>query len=215
MRILICLLMCSVCFSQESNKGWALYKNENGIAIYSRQTDSSEIKELKLTLSLKTSLNSIVALLNDWDSYPQWNYRCGESKTLKVLSETELIHYQSVKTPWPAHDQDFVINIKQTQDEKSKTVVIKSTNHANYIPPFPNRMRISKFYAKWTLIPLKDGTVQLTYEFLVKPEGAVPVWLMNMAIAYGPYETMLNFKEWIKKEKYQKAKSKLIKELSD
>jgi START domain-containing protein len=210
-----CLLLTVYGFSQNKRNDWRLYKNENGIAIYERISASSQYREIKSVLTLKTSLNSIVALINDWETYPQWNYKCGESKTLKKISETELIHYQTTIVPWPAQDQDLVINIKLSQDEKTRTVTIKSTNNPNYIPPIKDRTRVEEFYGIWTLTPLTDGTVQVTYQFRVKPGGYIPVWLVNMAALYGPYETMYNFKQWIVKDKYQKAKSTFIKELTD
>ncbi|HXU28176.1 MAG TPA: START domain-containing protein [Bacteroidia bacterium] len=211
--LLFCLLISSLGFSQ-SQANWQLYKCENGISIYSRKANNSNIKQLKSVVNLKTSLNSIVALLNDWDSYPEWNYRCGESKTLKVIDATELIHYQTVATPWPINHQDFIINVKLSQHPQTKTIIITSTNNPNYIPPYPNRTRIKELQAKWTLTPLKDGTVQAEYEFFVNPGGLIPAWLLNAAVAYGPYETMLNFKTWVQKPKYQQAQNSLVKELN-
>ena len=218
MRYTLCLLFYFVLFpytySQNTTDDWHLFKSENGVSLYSRKETKTGIKELRSVMTIKTSLAGIIALLYDWDSYPKWNYRCEESKTLKIISETELIHYQSVNAPWPVQDQDFIINVKISQDEKTKVVTIKSTNNANYIPPFPNRTRIRELDAKWTLTPLKDGTVQLVYDFYVNPGSYVPVWLLNTAITSGPYETMLSLKEWLAKGKYQKAKNSFIKELS-
>jgi len=210
---LFCFLISFVCLAQYQTD-WQLYKAENGISIYSRKANSTNIKQLKSVVTLKTSLNSIVALLNDWDSYPEWNYKCGESRTLKIINETELIHYQTVVTPWPIDHEDFIINVKLMQDPQTKTVTITSTSNPNYIPPYPKRTRIKELEAKWTLTPLKDGTVQATYEFFVNPGGLTPAWLLNTAVAYGPYQTMLNFLQWIQKPKYQQAKSPLIKELN-
>ena len=215
LRVLICVLICSVCFSQKKKDDWELYKSENGINIYSHIAAGSEYKEIKSVITIKTSLNSAVALIFDWDAYPQWNYRCGESKTLKKISETEVIHYQTTQTPWPALNQDFILDIKLTQDEKTKVITIKSTNIPTYIPVYENRARLAEFSALWTLIPFKDGTVQLIYQFKVKPGGYVPVWLVNIAVQSGPYETMVKFKEWLMKDKYQKAKKTIIKELTD
>ncbi len=164
MRTTLCLLFISlVSYSQSDSNGWYLYKRENGISLFSRKVAKSGIKELRSVVTIKTSLNSIVALLYDWDSYPKWNYRCEESKTLKIISETELIHYQSIEAPWPVEDQDFVITIKISQDEKTKVVTIKSDNNANYIPPFPNRKRIMEFEAKWTLLYTKGYSLKTTY----------------------------------------------------
>ena len=221
MRLLVYIMLLATCyllpvvgFPQSKKDDWILYKSENGISVYSRKTANSDYKEIKSVFSAKTSLSSIIALIYDWDSYPEWNYRCGESKTLKKINETELIHYQTTKTPWPAQDQDFIIDVKLTQDEKTKVITITSTNMPNYIPPYKDRARLAELKGLWTIIPSKDGTVQLTYKFMVKPGGYVPVWLVNMAVLSGPYETMAAFKEWLKKDKYQKAKSTLIKELN-
>jgi hypothetical protein len=215
MKLLFCLLISLVSFSQNSKSDWNLKKDENGIAVYSRKTNSSDFKELKSIAYVKTSLNSIVSLLSDWENYTQWVYKCGESKTLKKISSTELIHYQTVVAPWPAENRDFVVNVTFTQDEKTKVVTIKSVCNANYIPHVAHHVRITEFNACWTLIPLKDGTIQVNYQLLVNPGGYVPAWLVNMAAVDGPYETMVHFKEWIIKEKYQKAKNSFIKELNE
>jgi hypothetical protein len=212
-NLIFCLLISVACFSQ-NNGSWQLYKTQNGISIYSRKANNTNIKQLKTVVTLKTSLNSLVALINDWDSYPQWNYRCGQSKTLKTISPTELIHYQTVVTPWPVDHQDFIINVKLSQDDKTKTVTITSTNNPNYIPPYPKITRIKELQAKWTLTPLNNGNVQAEYEFFVNPGTLVPAWLLNAAVTYGPYETMLNFTQWVQKPKYQQAKHPLINELN-
>ena len=215
MRLLLCLLIPFYCFSQDTKNSWHLKKNEHGIVIYTRNVPGSAFKELKSVAYQKTSLNSIVALINDWESYPQWVYKCGKSSTLKKISDTELIHYQTVVAPWPVENRDFVATVKSAQDEKTRIVTIKSICYANYIPPVTHHVRITEFNACWTLIPLKDGTVQIIYQLLVDPGGFLPAWLVNMAVVDGPFDTMLHFEDQIVKEKYQKAKLPFIKELSD
>jgi hypothetical protein len=210
-----CLLIQEVCFSQKNKDDWHIKKRHKGIEVYSRKTANSEFRELKSVMYLKTSLNSVVALVNDRASYPEWVYKCGEAKTLRKISESELIHYQTVTAPWPAEDRDFIVTVKLAQDEKTKVVTMISTCNADYTPPVANYVRIRVFSASWTFIPLKDGNIQLVYQLLVHPGGLVPAWLVNMAAIDGPYETMFNMKEWVFKEKYQKAKNPIIKEVND
>ena len=208
----ICLFFVTIGHSQKPSNDWQLFKNEKGISVFTKKSPNSAICELKTVLTLKTSLSSIVALIYDWESYPSWIYKCGESKTLKVLNEHEVIHYQSVKIPWPANDEDFIIHVKISQDEKTKTVKIHSLNDPDYIPKVENRNRIRELTATWTIIPMGDGIIELSYEFLVNPGGPFPSWLINLAATYGPVETMENLKNWIQKDKYQHAKNNLIKE---
>lgn len=143
---------------------WELKKFENGIAVYTRNTSNSNFKELKSVTTVKTSLQSLVALLNDWDAYTEWVFRCGKSSTIKKLNDKELIHYQTVTAPWPVENRDFVVHVKLSQNEKTKTITITSECVADYIPNEKDHVRIQEFKASWTLIPLKDGSVEVIYQ---------------------------------------------------
>ncbi|MCW3070884.1 MAG: lipid-binding domain protein [Bacteroidetes bacterium] len=209
---LFLLLSVFFCGFSQSGNSWHLKKFENGISVYTRNAQNSAFKELKSVCVLKTSLGSIVALLNDWDTYPQWVYKCGKSTTLKKISGAELIHYQTVVAPWPVDSRDFVVNVRLSQDPVSRIVKIVSSCRPDYIPKVPGYVRITEFSASWTLVPQKDGNVEVTYQLLVNPGGYVPAWLVNLAVVEGPYETTLHFMEWVMKEKYQKAIVPLIKD---
>ena len=214
--LLICILFLSVsCFAQHKVTDWDLKKNESDILIYTRRTENSAFKELKSVITIKTSLSSIIALLSDFDSYTQWVYKCGESSTLKKINDTTCTHYQTVVAPWPVSNRDFVVTVKQTQDAKTKIICITSTGNPTYIPVKDGFVRITLFNAKWTLTPIKDGMVEIDYQLLVDPGGALPAWLVNLAVVDGPFETMVGFKKMIIKDKYQKAKITYIKELAN
>lgn len=214
------LLICFTFFAllgfipkhSEKSDEWKLKKYEHGIAVYSRNDENSAFKELKTVTQIKTSLTSIIALLNDWESYPQWVYRCGKSSTLKKISETELIHYQTVKGIWPAESRDFVVKIKISQDPHTKVVKQTATCMADFYPKQKDHIRITEFKASWTLTPLRNGLVNVEYQLLVNPGGSVPAWLVNLAAIDGPYETLHNLKLWVFKEKYQKAELNFIEE---
>ena len=201
-------------YSQKSPSDWHLKKYSNGIAVYTRNASTSAYKELKSEVKIKTSLSSVVALILDYESYPQWVYRCGNSATLKKISETECIHYQTVIAPWPVDSRDFVVNVKLQQDAKTKIVIITSTCKSDFIPKIPTFVRITEFKATWTLIPLEDGTVEVVYQLLVNPGGYVPAWMVNLAVVDGPYTTTLNLKDWVLKPKYQQTKFSFVRELN-
>jgi hypothetical protein len=58
-KLALLVLMPSLLFSQKNKNNWHLYKNENGIYVYTRYGDNSNYKEIKVEFSAKTSLNSI------------------------------------------------------------------------------------------------------------------------------------------------------------
>lgn len=184
---------------------WELKKFENGISIYTRIAENSEYKELRAVFQIKTSLSSIIALLNDVESYPEWVYRCGKSKILKKDSEEQLIRYQTIVAPWPVDNRDVAVIVNSYQDEKTKIVYQKVNAVPDYILKVKGHVRIREFRAVWTLKPLKNGIIEVEYELLVNPAGAIPAWIVNMALVDGPYETSLKMKERLLHEKYQKA----------
>ena len=64
---------------------WTLKKYGDGVAVYNRELDTTDFKELKAVTQLKTSLSSIIALLEDRETYSQWVYKCGKSFMIKTL----------------------------------------------------------------------------------------------------------------------------------
>lgn len=195
---------------QKKEEPWRLRKFENGISVYSREAEGSNFLELKCVFSIKTSLSSIVALLDDFESYPEWVYRCEKSSTLKKTSDQDLIHYQSVAPPWPVDKRDLIVQVKLTQDPITKVVQQRSICIPDYVPRVPGHVRVVNLRALWTLTPLKDGFVNVEYLLMLDPAGSIPAWVVNLGVVDGPYQTELNMKEWLFKEKYQSAKSSFI-----
>jgi hypothetical protein len=190
---------------QQDASGWYLKKTENGISVYLRDLPDSRLKELKSVVKLKTSLSSIVALLSDFGAYPEWVYRCEKSSTLKKISDTEVIHYQTVTAPWPVDNRDFVVDVKWSQDERTGVVSQSASSLPRFIPLMAGHVRITEFKASWTLSPLPGGWVNVEYQLRVDPGGNVPAWLVNLAVVEGPYETTLHMKDLVSKKKYQDA----------
>ncbi|MFL5765351.1 MAG: START domain-containing protein [Bacteroidia bacterium] len=197
---------------QPQDTAWQLKKFEQGISVYTRNTESSKYKELKAVYQVKTSLSSIIALLNDVPTYPEWVFRCGSSKVLQHISDQDLIRYQTVVAPWPVDNRDMVVEAKTSQDEKTGIVYQRVSGRPDFIKEAPNHVRIREFRGLWTLTPKPGGMVEVQYELLVNPAGNIPAWIVNMAVVDGPFETSVNMKEWLKKEKYQKASFPFIKE---
>lgn len=206
-KILSVFLLTTLFYGFSSVKiadNWELKKVENGITIYTRATETSDYKELKAVFQIKSSMSSIIAILNDVEAYPEWVFRCETSKVLKKNSDQHLVRYQTVVAPWPVDNRDVVVEVKTYQDAKTKIVYQKVNALPDYAPQLKNHVRIREFRATWTLKPLKNGIVEVEYELLVNPAGAIPAWIVNMALVDGPYETSLKMKERILYEKYQK-----------
>lgn len=198
-------------FSEKTpTNDWELKKFECGISIYTRTTENSKFKELKAVFQIKTSLSSVLALLNDYETFPQWVYRCEKSIALKKDSDKHLIRYQTVLAPWPVDNRDMVLDVNSYQDSNTKIVYQKVASIPDYFPQSKDHVRIREFNALWSIKPLKNGIVEVDYELLLNPGGNIPAWIVNLAIIDGPFETSVKMKEWIMKEKYQKTSYSFI-----
>lgn len=191
--------------SFQNTYNWQLKKFENDISIYTRTPENSKYKELKAVYQIKSSLSSIIALLNDFESFPKWVYRCEKSMALKKDSDNHIIRYQTVVAPWPVDNRDMILEVNSFQDKKTKIVYQKVNSIPDYIPLVKGHVRVREFRALWTLIPLKNGFVEVNYELLVNPGGNIPAWLVNLAVVDGPFDTSVKMRELLMNEKYQKT----------
>jgi hypothetical protein len=212
--VALIILNSVIGLAQTKNQSdWQFKKTENGISVYTKDLENSNLKELKAIFQVKSSLSSIVALLIDSEAFPQWAYRCGQCSTLKKISEQEFIRYQTVVAPWPVDDRDFVVKVKVSQNPITKVVFQHVTNNPGFIPKVNGKERITVFKALWILTPLKNNTVNVEYQLMVDPGGNIPTWLVNFSATDGPLKNAQIIKEIVLKEKYKNAVLPYIAEL--
>src|SRR5580765_4031483 len=102
------LFLFSRSISQSTD--WKLRKDEDGIKIYTRQTDGFSIDELRTESTVHASPSAVVAVIMDVDHYTDWIYSCTQSRILQKLSDTEQYQYQVNDLPYPVSDRDIVVH---------------------------------------------------------------------------------------------------------
>lgn len=193
---------------------FALEKDKNGVKVYTRKIEGSALKEFKGVTAIKTSLASLVALLDDTDALPQWLHNCGAAKLVQNINVAERITYTTVKAPWPVSDRDTVSYSKIVQDPKSKVVTVYLKGLADRYPLQSGKVRVPSMKGFWQFIPNKSGYVTIIYQLHSEPGGSIPDALANSTATDMPYHTLLNMHKIVKEEKYQGAKLSQIKELN-
>ena len=211
--IILTVSILQFSFHTKTDEDWKLVKNKDGITAYTRNVEGSDVKQVKVKTKLKTSLSALVAIVRDVSSHKNWIYRCTKAKKLKNISETEHYYYNESEAPWPVSNRDIITHAFIKQDKNTKIVTITSTGIPNYMGEIDGIVRIKKLKALWTFIPKDNGTVELTFHLLVDLGGGLPAWVVNMAIADGPFETVQNMIKEVQKEKFQKINLSFIEEL--
>lgn len=207
-------LVSSLDYPHVTYADWELIKDEQGIKVYTRQLPDSAIKEFKGVTHIKTSLASLVALLDDAGSCKEWMHNCIKGEVLEKISDKERYTYVVNDVPW-ATDRDIVVHSIISQDPEKKVVTIQLTGVADYKPPDADYVRVSKLKGFWRFTPDKNGVIEVVYQIHMEPGGWLPALLVDLVIVDTPFYTLLKMRDIVKKPKYKNATYKTLKELDN
>ncbi|MFK7935978.1 MAG: START domain-containing protein [Saprospiraceae bacterium] len=186
------------------NDGFVYQGEKEGIKVFFKESTDSPIKELKLTMYFDAKMSTIVAALNDIPEIPNWVYKTTESRLVKRVSDTEYYYYNLLDFPWPLSDRDMVLHSKFHQDSKTKIAKSISKGKIGYVDEREDAVRMTDVKIEWIFYPTKEGRIKLEYYLSSNPEGAIPAWIVNLAVDHGPIKSMTGFRELLKKEKYKR-----------
>jgi hypothetical protein len=206
-------MSCSGALADESKEAqWALAKDKQGIKVYTRKVEDIDFKEFKGVVTVETSLAGLVALLCDTEALPDWMANCTRVDLLEQISERETYTYTLSKAPWPVSNRDSILHNVISQDEDTGVVTITQTGKPDHIEPKKNVVRVQQIKSIWQFTPKPGAQVEVVYQALSDPSGALPAWLVNSAVVSQPYDTLLKLQKVIRQEKYQKATLAFIQE---
>ncbi len=185
--------------------GWTCVKNDGKIQVYTRKSDTLRLKIVKATTVVHARMSSLVAVLIDAENHKNWVFLNKKAEVLKKLGPFHWILYSQSDAPWPVTDRDVVSNTVMKQDSVTKAITVTARAVPEYIDKVPGHVRIPYARAQWRFIPMSKGEVRVVFTLQVDMGGAIPVWLMNMASAKGPYKTLQAFTRELQKKKYREA----------
>jgi hypothetical protein len=205
---LACLLFCG------SLNAWELTKADkaNGIEICTRHVPNSDFKAYRATMRIKTSLSSLVALVDDISACPLWIDTCTEGRLLKRMNPAETYTYTINNAPWPVKDRDAVVHNIISQNPENRCVTIHITGVPDYIPPSKGLVRVKMIEGFWKFKPMDNGFVEIVYQVHNDPGGGLPSWLVNSVVVTQPYNTLMNMKEMVSRTEYRVACYDFIRE---
>lgn len=206
----IILFFLLILISFETAFAWELAQDKNGIRVYTRSVDRSSFKEYRAVMNVNTSLSSLIALVDDISSCPDWIHTCEEGRLLKRVSPEETYTYTINKAPWPVKDRDAVVRNAFTHDPENQSVTITITGVPDYIPGEKGLVRVKMIQGYWRFTPVENNMVQVVYQVHNDPGGNLPSWLVNSVVVSQPYNTLLNMKKMVMLPKYRDEEYEFI-----
>ncbi len=202
-RFAFVLLISSILICELSGQGnWDIVKEKDDIIVYTRKSDNSKFKEVKINMTIKCKMNELVAALEDVDAHKDWVPYTIDSKMVKKDSDTEFYYYVSSDFPFPAKDRDVVIYYEREQAQDSKVVITRSEAAPEILPKEDGFVRVPVFSSTYVLTPLDNGIIDIEYLLKVSPGGKIPAWIINLGVTKGPIKTMESLVELIDSGKY-------------
>ena len=118
-------------------------------------------------------------------------YRTTEARLVETYSNKSLQYYAVVDFPWPFDDREMYIlsDYKISEDKK----YIKTNSIAIPREDLKDRedhVRIIDMELGWTLKENDEGITEVVYVLRSDPGGAIPAWMVNLALEAGPTNTI-------------------------
>lgn len=184
-------------FSVVQDDGWTFEKEEEGIKVYTRISDDSPFKELKMELSFEnTTVAEVVEVITTFSRQKEWVYSCAESATKEKKGEV-FYNYFLYDFPWPLSDRDAYLTAEVKWDGENATMYAKGIK--DYAAEKKGVVRLDEVYNEWAFTQATPDRVDLKYYSKSNPGGSLPAWLINLAIDKGPSESMKGLRNAITK----------------
>ena len=207
MKISLTILMAFI-LNAEANidiptGNWVLEKDKDNIKVWTKETETSNIKSFKAVTIISASVAQMAAVLNDVEAYPKWMADLESTEILNEISENECYYYFEVDAPWPVSNRDNVVHFELTYNNDNSGFKVDVTGMADYIEEKQDIVRIPKSIGTWQITSISEEKTEVVFEYAADPGGKLPAWAINLFIVDGPFKTLSNLREYVKSERYQ------------
>jgi hypothetical protein len=176
-----------------------LKKEKEGIKVYTCKSDTSKFRSLQAEFVVEnTSIEELKQFMFTVSKYTDWQYDAAEASMLKRINENEMIYRVVIDAPWPVDNRELIVQF---------STVVHDVDHANFyintvssdFPVSDDLVRIPFSQASWDITRI-NNSLHVTYHMKINPGGYVPAFLINMAMAEGPYQSFRSLKGLIEKK---------------
>ena len=192
------ILFFALALNASAQNDWELSKDNNGIKVYTRKTDSSDFKSVKVEAVFTGTCEKLAGILMGVDKNIKWVYKTKSLHLIKRFSANELLYYAETSLPWPMKNRDQAIRINLYPDSINHALKITTIGEPKAIPATSGIVRVPYFLGVWQVKEISKEKISIEYYLNVDPGGSIPAWISNMFVAKGPYETFVNLSKLLK-----------------
>lgn len=171
---------------------WELSLDRDSIQVYNKP-NSDGYSFYKAKGYIHADVNDVFRFLTNIERFPEWVTNCADTKVLEREGE-EIVYFALYEMPWPVSDRYSLTHL--TINEKSDTLIRLQSNPTTKVEfEYEDGLRITRFNEKVHLTRIKDKLTYVEMYGAYDPGGAIPSWLTDKFLKYGPMDAILTIKE--------------------
>ena len=215
----LCVLLAAASLSVQAiaaeapGTEWELKRDKDGIQVFTRAVPGSSHQAVRAEMVIDASLNSVVGLIRDTSSCPEWAELCKEASEHKVVSELELYVYSYNDIPWPVKDRDALTHVLWARNAETGVVTMNAKATQGILPETSKAVRIVEAVTNWTLTPRADGKLAVVSYAHINPNGPTPAWVTNLLLVETPFKTLQGMRRVVATGRYDDAHFDFLKPL--
>jgi hypothetical protein len=174
---------------------WEKIGEDDGITVYRREVPGSPVIAFKGEGVISASILRVASILVDTTRATEWIDSLVEERTLRRVSETEIIEYDHVGTPFVMKDRDFVVDCKLDLDAAQKKATVRFHSVSDSLAPTTSYVRGELIGSSFALTSLDRGTkTRIVAEVHCDPKGSVAKWIVNWFQKGWPHNTIMSLR---------------------
>ncbi|WP_191321700.1 START domain-containing protein [Colwellia sp. C1TZA3] len=210
--LLISLLLLSHNVQANALSSWKVWQQNSDLSVLYRASQYNDVIEIKAQAKVNSSLAGFIYFIEDFKLAPHWLDNVESAKCISQISSEENVFITRFKGLWPISAREIVAHSRYWQNE-DLSVEIAVKDAGDTIEKNQNVIRMKVLSAHWTIVPLDNKRIAITYQFMVDPKGNVPLWLTKPITLNGIWTTLHNIQRQLPKSKWQQQVKSNIQEI--
>ncbi len=190
--ILLFVAFLSTCVRAQSEPGFVLESEEDGVKVYVREETNGDMTVRALTRA-RAQVPGVQAVLDNAPAYPEWVHRCDAAYVVAGGKANNYVFVSGIDMPFPFRDKEVVARVQQrTEADGQYTRTITAEPAA--IPPTQGRDRQINYQGEWRVTPLSATQVEVQVTVRTDAGSGLPTWLRKEIMTGGPSKTIANLR---------------------
>jgi len=206
----LCLLAAAPLAAQNTQADWGEpIKDSEGIRVFARPVSGSAFKAFRAEVELTASLDSVLALMDDFPACTRWVHQCKEGRLLEETGFNDKTFYQATNMPFPVKDRDYILRAQLFMHDDKQGVNLTLSARPQAIPETVD-IRLQEISGHYDFRKdVNQEGIQITHlvwEQHIDPAGKIPTWLVNALLVDIPFNSLRDFRALVSEEPYKSAR---------